>query len=95
MTEQYQTSPAGETGGAQRGASQPAASDREIVRRSYMDRDGLTWEVREVEGADVPGARGGACLVFESPVVIRRVWDVPPNWRAMSADELSELSWHK
>ncbi len=70
------------------------APDREIVRRSYVDRDGLTWEVREVEGSEVPGARGSYCLVFESPVVIRRVWDVPPNWRALSADELSDLSWH-
>ena len=69
--------------------------DREVVRRSYIDRDGLTWEVREVSGADVPGARGGKCLVFESPVVIRRVWDVPPDWRALSGEELSELSWRK
>ena len=95
MTGQYRASREGETGEAQDGVSKRAAGDREVLRRSYIDRDGLTWEVRQVAGADVPGARGGVCLVFESPVVIRRVWDVPPNWRGMSADELSELSWHK
>jgi hypothetical protein len=77
------------------GSSPRVESDREVVRRSYIDRDGLTWEVREVAGVDVPGARGGRCLVFESPVVIRRVWDVPPDWRALSPDELSALSWRK
>jgi len=95
MMGQYQSFSEG-GGAARRGDGSPRpAPDREVVRRSYIDRDGLTWEVREVAGAEVPGARGGRCLVFESPVVIRRVWDVPPNWRAMSAEELSELSWHK
>jgi hypothetical protein len=76
-------------------ASGRASGEREAFRRSYIDRDGLAWEVREVAGADVPGSRGATCLVFESSVVIRRVWSVPRNWRELSADELADLSWQK
>jgi hypothetical protein len=49
--------------------------------------------VYEESGAVVPGARGSACLVFDSDAVIRRVWNYPTDWRALSAAELVAISW--
>lgn len=71
----------------------------EPVRRSAkhdgvtFDRDGVRWRVYEESGAVVPGARGSACLVFDSDAVIRRVWNYPTEWRALSAAELIAISW--
>jgi hypothetical protein len=31
--------------------------------------------------------------VFASPEVVRRVWDYPPDWRALSDAALYALSW--
>lgn len=95
MMGQYQAV-AGDAGEPSRnGQSGGRSSDRVVARRSYIDADGLTWEVREVAGSDVPGARGRSCLVFESPVVIRRVWDYPDDWRQMTPEDLAQLSWHR
>jgi hypothetical protein len=49
-----------------------------------LNHDGLQWVVREVETANVPGARGRRCLLFESDAVVRRVWDYPADWATRS-----------
>jgi hypothetical protein len=57
----------------------------------------VTWTVTERDGAGVPGnadgARGRRCLVFASPEAVRRVWDYPPDWRALPDAALFALSW--
>lgn len=52
---------------------------------------GTTWRVREADARGVPGARRGTCLVFDSPSVVRRLWDYPPAWRTASDAELLAL----
>jgi hypothetical protein len=47
--------------------------------------------VREADSRAVPGARGATCLIFDSPEVVRRLWDYPPDWRAASDAELLGL----
>jgi hypothetical protein len=87
------TGDSGESPRASSAAGRP--SEQVVARRSYIDADGLAWEVREVVGTDVPGARGPSCLVFESAVVIRRVWTFPDDWRQMSTEDLARLSWER
>ena len=82
--------------------------EREIHREVPADRDdpgaaarvvkdatGTRWRVTEVSGRFVPGARGEACLVFESDCAIRRVWHYPPLWRDLPAPDLIEVSWNR
>lgn len=63
--------------------------------RVFTDSEGVQWEVTEVAGRNVPAARGEKCLIFSSPVAIRRVWTYPESWLRMSADELFDLSWRR
>lgn len=63
--------------------------------RVFTDGEGVQWEVTEVPGRNVPAARGEKCLIFSSPVAIRRVWTYPDTWVRMSADELYDLSWRR
>ena len=69
--------------------------DVEVPTRVFVDREGTEWEVSEVPGRLVPAARGERCLVFASPVAIRRVWSYPESWVSMNADELFNLSWNR
>jgi hypothetical protein len=65
------------------------------LSRVFVDGNGVEWEVVEVDGADVPAARGERCLIFRSPTAVRRVWNYPKTWTAMSASELVNLSWNR
>lgn len=81
--------------------------EREVFREISRERDaddlappltvrdaaGTRWRVTEVRGQHVPGARGSACLVFESDSAIRRVWDYPPSWRELPPADLIQVSW--
>src|SRR3954468_13485050 len=58
---------------------------REIIR------EGIRWNVREMDSTRVPGARRDRCLIYESEGIIRRVWDFPETWRELSPDELWAL----
>jgi hypothetical protein len=69
------------------------SGDREIKRVVVDDRDGTQWRVAEVDAARVPGARGDACLCFECPTAIRRVWHYPPDWVVLSDTDLLRVSW--
>lgn len=74
----------------------PVFTDVEVpLTRIFVDADGVEWEVVEVDGADVPAARGERCLIFRSPSAVRRVWNYPTSWTAMSAAELVDLSWKR
>lgn len=63
--------------------------------RVFTDQEGVQWEVTEVAGSGVPAARGERCLIFSSPVAIRRVWTYPDSWVRMSGAELLALSWRR
>jgi hypothetical protein len=74
----------------------PVLTDVEVpLTRVFVDGNGVEWEVLEVEGADVPAARGERCLIFRSPGAVRRVWNYPRTWTALSASELVNLSWNR
>ena len=60
---------------------------------SFTDADGIDWTVSEY-GPSTNGARAeSAYLVFESDATVRRVRAFPDNWRSLSRDELTRLSW--
>jgi hypothetical protein len=61
--------------------------------REVKDSTGMRWRVTEVSGQQVPGARGEACLVFESDTAIRRVWHYPSSWRDLPGADLIAVSW--
>jgi len=74
----------------------PVLTDVEVpLTRIFIDSGGVEWEVVEVDGMDVPAARGERCLIFRSPAAVRRVWNYPRSWTGMTASELAELSWHR
>lgn len=74
----------------------PILTDVEVpLTRIFVDADGVEWEVIEVDGSQVPAARGERCLIFRSPAAVRRVWNYPKSWTAMSASELVNLSWNR
>ena len=52
---------------------------------------GRTWQIWEADTARIPGARGARCLIFDAQDVIRRVWLVPDDWRAMTDEGLLRL----
>ncbi|MGZ8490591.1 MAG: hypothetical protein ACXWZS_00130 [Gemmatirosa sp.] len=52
---------------------------------------GHTWQVWEVDTARMPGAHATRCLIFDGREVIRRVWTVPDDWRAMTDEGLLRL----
>ncbi|GJG85516.1 hypothetical protein tb265_06970 [Gemmatimonadetes bacterium T265] len=74
----------------------PAAPPARAGPRT-LTHAGVTWTVTERDGAGVPGnadgVRGLRCLVFASPEAVRRVWDYPPDWRALPDDACYALSW--
>ena len=62
--------------------------------RTYRDGDGQIWSVRELAPI-APWSRSKRCLVFSSEMAVRRVWEVPSNWRALTDPELERLSWSR
>ena len=70
------------------------AADLPEVRggRTFRDRAGQVWGVREVATAS-PWRRAEHCLVFSSEMAVRRVWTLPADWRSLTDAELERLSW--
>jgi hypothetical protein len=60
-------------------------------RRTFTDREGTFWDVREVRNPEYD-RRGGTSLVFESSNAIRRVRNFPDNWMRLSEADLDALS---
>jgi hypothetical protein len=52
--------------------------------------DGVDWHVREANSASVPGSHSERCLIFDSEMTVRRVWDYPAAWLELSDEDL----WH-
>ena len=74
----------------------PTASNaaRLGARRVVSDATtGQLWYVTEVDTRGLPGARAAACLLFDSPMAVRRVWHYPAGWERLGDAELIALSW--
>jgi hypothetical protein len=69
------------------GVSQAAAQVR-----SFVDADGIRWQVTERPFADYDRRRG-LSLIFSSDGAVRRVREYPDTWFSLSDDELFALSW--
>jgi hypothetical protein len=76
-----------------REVSRECAVEQPAPPHLVKDASGTRWRVTEVSGQQVPGARGDACLVFESDTAIRRVWEFPPSWRELPGPDLIRVSW--
>ena len=76
-----------------REVSRECAASQSAPPHVVKDASGTRWRVTEVSGQHVPGARGDACLVFESDTAIRRVWHYPPSWRDLPGADLIAVSW--
>lgn len=57
----------------------------------FIDGDGIAWRLVERGAAEVPGARGAACLICLSEKVVRRLWQYPRHWRTLAPAELEAL----
>ena len=64
---------------------EPTPGERILQRGDEM------WTVREVSAHRVPGARGARCLICEYASVVRRLWDYPDNWHALTDTDLLAL----
>ena len=58
--------------------------------RCFIDDHGVSWRVfqRHDDGDH-------DSLIFESEAAYRRVRAYPPDWRALSSEELTRLSWRR
>ncbi|HXT18716.1 MAG TPA: hypothetical protein VN706_24035 [Gemmatimonadaceae bacterium] len=54
-------------------------------------RDGVPWEIREVDSSRIPGARRDRCLIYECEGIVRRVWNFSDTWAELSDDALWSL----
>ena len=68
-----------------------------IVRSiyEYANRHHTEWSVCEIDCTHIPGARAARCLLFDSEFVMRRVYDFPQTWFALSDAELLAVSWRR
>lgn len=57
----------------------------------FVSADGTHWRVYEISNRPSIGA--SRSLIFVSEQGFRRVYDYPPDWRTLSTEALSELSW--
>jgi hypothetical protein len=64
--------------------------DATMMMMRDLWHEGVEWHVREVSAASVPGSSSERCLIFDSDMTVRRVWDYPAAWSELSDDDL----WH-
>jgi hypothetical protein len=65
------------------------------VRLRRIEVAGTIWNVREVDGRNVPGAWGETCLIFESQEIVRRFWIFPANWWTLDNEALGRFCEHE
>ena len=53
--------------------------------------DDVSWSVQEVAAGLVPGSKRGACLIFASSTVVRRLWVFPEHWYDLDDESLWRL----
>lgn len=75
----------------------PPHERRRVVRLAedrlgFTDARGRFWRVEERSAPPTLWARSPQFLLFESVTVVRRVWDVPTDWRSLSPEALEVLS---
>ena len=57
----------------------------------FVSPDGTHWRVYEISNR--PSMGTGRSLIFVSEQGFRRVYDYPADWRTLSPEQLSDLSW--
>jgi hypothetical protein len=55
-----------------------------LSERRVLGTNGEAFTIRELEAGACPGPHTGRCLVFENHSLVRRLWDYPADWLAMS-----------
>lgn len=60
--------------------------------RTFVDTEGIRWQVTERPFADYDRRRGHS-LIFSSDGAVRRVREFPADWFSLSDEELLALSW--
>jgi hypothetical protein len=60
------------------------------VEPRQLVREGITWSVREADSALIPGSRGARCLIFDSEMIVPRVWRYPEAWAALDDNVLCQ-----
>jgi hypothetical protein len=62
-----------------------------LVEREIFAEDGTRWRVREARVFGVPGAESDSCLICDSGLVCRRLWNYPGGWAELSTAKLFEV----
>ena len=75
-----------------RDPTRTSADGAERVERDFIDASGTRWSVYEQPYTSYD-RRQGLTLIFESEAAVRRVRNYPPEWSALSDEELARLSW--
>lgn len=60
--------------------------------RSFVDADGVRWQVYERQVNDYD-RRSGISLIFASEGAVRRVRNFPADWDTLSDQDLLAVSW--
>jgi hypothetical protein len=62
-----------------------------MVEREVFSEDGTAWRVREARVHNVPGAERDSCLICDSGLVCRRLWNYPESWAELKPKELFKI----
>jgi hypothetical protein len=68
----------------------PSARDGDEPPVTFLDARGTRWQVNEVR-VSAFWRRADRCLILESENAIQRVWEYPPDWRALPPERLVAL----
>lgn len=62
-----------------------------LHRRRVVTQGDQRWLIEERESASALGSRGRRSLICFGDTVVRRIWDYPADWHALSDDALLRL----
>ena len=63
----------------------------EVLLKRWIVREDQRWTVTEMDARDVPGARADHCLICESDLSVRRLWQYPADWHRFEDGKLLAL----
>jgi len=62
-----------------------------MMPERLVERDAVAWRIREIDSTLTPGAPVPVSLMCESTMLVRRIWQFPGDWHALSDHELLKL----
>ena len=69
-------------------------ASRVRARRTVIEAETATvWVVTERDARGIPAARAAACLLFDRPAAVRRVWTYRPTWQRLTDPARVALTW--